>query len=74
MTDVSEMPEAKLRKLIADTEETLRELKAELEHREEDDQADEIDRLEEHFQSAELSLQTIRDFFRYLMESRNSKS
>lgn len=72
MTDVSIMPEAKLRALIAETEETLSELKSELENREEAKQSQEIDNLDEHFRNAELSLQTIKDFFRYLAELRKS--
>lgn len=72
MTDVSLLPEEKLRALIAETEETLGALKEELENREENRQAHEIENLEEHFKNAELSLATIKDFFRYLMDSRKS--
>lgn len=73
ITDVSALPDKKLRKLIAETEETLGELKEELEQRQEDQQANEVDNLEQHFHDAELSLQTIRDFFRYLMETRRGQ-
>ena len=63
-----------LRALIEDTEDTLGELKAELERREENDQHGEIDDLDNHFKNAELSLKTIKDFFAYLMEDMRKKT
>lgn len=71
MTDVSLLPADKLRTLISETEETLHQLKSELEVREEAAQDHEIEKLDEHFKNAELSLTTIRDFFRFLRENRN---
>ncbi|GGE16674.1 hypothetical protein GCM10011360_01810 [Primorskyibacter flagellatus] len=73
MSDIKIMPKDKLRALIGDTEETLAELKAEMERRDEADQAREIENLEEHMKNAELSLQTIRDFFRHLVEDMKSR-
>ena len=69
MSDIKIMPKDKL----GDTEETLAELKAEMERRDEADQTREIDNLEEHMKNAELSLQTIRDFFRHLVEDMKSR-
>lgn len=64
-----------LRTLVDQTEATLAELHAELDRREEADQHREIDRLDEHMKSAELSLTSIRDFFtEVLSELRGSKS
>jgi len=51
-----------LRQLIDETERSLGELNAELDRREQVAQAREIENLETHMKSAELSLQTIRDF------------
>lgn len=58
----------RLRKLIKETEETLTELKAELERREQLDQSQEIEHLENHMKSAELSLATIRNFLNFLID------
>ena len=44
-----------------------------MERRDEADQTREIDNLEEHMKNAELSLQTIRDFFRHLVEDMKSR-
>ncbi|SEA98367.1 hypothetical protein [Rubrimonas cliftonensis] len=62
MMNVKEMRTETLRKLVDETEATLEELSAELERREEAEQHQEIDRLDEHFRNAELSLTAIRDF------------
>lgn len=59
----------KLKNLLHETEGTIVELKAEIERRDAVMQHDEIEHLEEHMEKAELSLATIRDFFRYLSES-----
>lgn len=58
----------RLRKLVKETEETLTELKTELERREQLDQNQEIEHLESHMKSAELSLTTIRNFLNFLMD------
>lgn len=73
MSDLKIMPKDKLNALIGETEETLAELRAEMERRDEADQAREIDHLEEHFKNAELSLQTIKDFFRTLVDDMKSR-
>lgn len=58
----------RLRKLIRKTEETLIELKTELERREQLNQDQEIEHLEHHMKNAELSLTTIRNFLDFLMD------
>ncbi|QHQ33839.1 hypothetical protein [Algicella marina] len=58
----------KLRKLVQETEETLGDIKQEIERRENAAQAREIEHLDVHMKNAELSLETIRNFFRYLRE------
>lgn len=72
MPDLSFVPHDKLKRLVAETEETLTDLKRELDRRDEAAQAREIEHLDEHLKDAELSLQTIRDFFRYLVEEMRS--
>ncbi|MEL6479546.1 MAG: hypothetical protein AAFR17_19645, partial [Pseudomonadota bacterium] len=67
MANLTAISTENLRKLIGSTEETLAELKDELDRREEQAQHDEIDNLEHHMQNAELSLQSIRDFFAMLV-------
>ena len=62
----------RLRKLIRETEETLVELKTELERREELNQNQEIEHLERHMKSAELSLTTIRNFLNFLIDDMRS--
>lgn len=57
-----------LKKLVSDTEETLGEIKEEIERRENAAQENEIAHLDVHMKNAELSLETIRNFFRYLKE------
>jgi len=58
----------RLRKLIGETEGTLIELKIELERREQLNQDQEIENLERHMKSAELSLTTIQNFLNFLMD------
>nr|WP_325252846.1 hypothetical protein [Amylibacter sp.] len=62
-----------LSKLVAETEATLEELKDEVERRVESQQHDDVSHLEHHFKSAELSLQSIKDFMTYLLEDIRSK-
>ena len=65
----------RLRKLVVESEQTLAELKAELDAREQISQSQEVANLEHHMQSAELSLKTIRDFLAFLSHDlRNRKS
>lgn len=73
MTDLNEaklksLPLNALRTLVADTEETLNEIKEEIERRENAAQEREIEHLDVHMKNAELSLETIRNFFRFLRE------
>lgn len=74
MNQLKHIPEEKLRRLIDETETTLGELRSEIDRRDEAAQHREIDRLEEHMKNAELSLETIRDFFRHLVEEMRGKS
>ena len=67
MANLTAISTENLRNLIGSTEETLAELKDELDRREEEAQHDEIEDLEKHMENAELSLQTIRDFFALLI-------
>lgn len=57
-----------LKKLVQDTEETLVDIKEEIARRESASQEREIENLDVHMKNAELSLETIRNFFRYLRE------
>lgn len=57
-----------LKKLVQDTEETLADIKEEIERRENAAQESELAHLDVHMKNAELSLQTIRNFFSYLKE------
>ncbi|MFV0474988.1 MAG: hypothetical protein ACK5MQ_12415 [Pikeienuella sp.] len=68
MSDLTYVPREKLVGLINETENTLAELKSELDRREEAGQLREIDRLDEHMESAVISLETIRDFCRTVIE------
>jgi len=63
----------RLNKLIEQTQETLNELKEEVERREHVQQKHEVMDLENHFKSAELSLMTIRNFVNYLLEGSKQK-
>lgn len=62
------LPLDDLRHLVADTEDTLRDIKAEIARRETAAQEREIENLDVHMRNAELSLQTIRNFFAYLRD------
>jgi hypothetical protein len=72
MNNLNILTTDRLRKLIRETEETLVELKTELERREELNQNQEIEHLERHMKSAELSLTTIRNFLNFLMDDMRS--
>ena len=63
----------RLRKLVIESEQTLAELKTELEVREQVSQSHEVANLEHHMQSAELSLKTIRDFLAFLSQDLRSR-
>lgn len=68
MSDYATMTKGNLLKLVAETEETLAEIKAEIVRREEAAQEAELENLDVHMKNAELSLQTIRNFFTYLRD------
>lgn len=67
MTDARSLSQDKLTGLIAETEDTLQALKAELGNRERDAQHAEIEKLEEHLEEVETGLRSVRDFFRLLL-------
>lgn len=68
MSEFKSMTKENLKTLVADTEATLNEIKTEIARREEAEQESELEYLDVHFKNAELSLQTIRNFFAYLRE------
>ncbi|MEZ5936471.1 MAG: hypothetical protein R3F54_32160 [Alphaproteobacteria bacterium] len=73
MANLTTLTNDNLRALIDETESTLKELRAELERREELAQEREIANLENHMKSAELSLKSIRDFIAYLLDDIRSE-
>lgn len=66
MENLEVLTTERLRTLINDTETTLGGLKVELERRESLKQEHAVANLENHLQSAELSLKTIREFLAFL--------
>ena len=73
MNNLQTLTTERLRTLVAETETTLESLKVELDHREELAQEHEVANLENHMQSAELSLKTIRDFLAFLSSDNRKK-
>lgn len=67
MSDLQVMTNERLHKLIAATQETLNELKDEVERRQEVAQEREIHDLDRHMENAELGLEKIRDFIAMLV-------
>jgi len=59
----------RLHKLLEETQQTLTELKTEMDRREQIQQHHEIDGIDQHMESAENSLTSIKEFFRYLLET-----
>lgn len=72
-SNLQRLPLNEIRQLIADTEQALAELKAELVRRETEAQDYEIEHLENHMKNAEISLNTIRDFLAFIMAEHRSK-
>lgn len=70
MTNIKVMTNERLNKLIAETQETLTELKEEVERREVAQQNREIDNLDAHLETAELSLEKIKSFIALLLRER----
>lgn len=66
MTEPRTLSREKLEQMIGETETSLTDLKAELTRRDQAAQHREIDHLEEHMNSAETGLRSVRDFFRLL--------
>ena len=65
--DLEDLPINKLQALVKETEETLADLKAELEERKHEAQHMAIEHLDDHMENAHLSLNSIKDFFSYLV-------
>ncbi len=68
MSKLDKLSNKRLAKLIAETQQSLNELKQEVERREKQQQEYELAELDHHMENAELSLATIRDFINYLLE------
>jgi hypothetical protein len=68
MSTFSAMTSEKLHQLVDDTEATLKELRSELIKRDHEAQSRELEHLDKHMRSAELSLQTIKDFMKHVSE------
>lgn len=68
MNDVNVLSTERLQILITNTEDTLKQLKSELERREFLKRENEIENLEEHMKGAELSLNTIRMFLSFIVD------
>jgi len=70
MNNLNVLTSDRLSKLIDETQATLNELKAEVERRQKVQQEHEILNLENHMKSAELSLTSIRNFIKYLVQDK----
>ena len=74
MENIHVLTNDRLHALISETEDTLIELKTELERREQVQQEHAVAHLENHMKSAELSLKTIRDFLSFLAQDIKNKN
>ena len=72
MTNFKVMTTERLRALLDDTQVTLNELRTELDRREQLEQHQEIEIIDQHIESAENSLVSIKEFFRYLLDNNSS--
>jgi len=72
MENLNVLTNDRLSKLIDETQESLEQLKAEVERRKQLQQEHEILDLENHMKSAELSLTSIRNFIKYLVEDKQT--
>lgn len=72
MANLTKFSTAELRRLIDETEQSLQELREELQLRQEDKQHQEVERLDEYMKHAELSLTSIRDFVTNLVSEMRS--
>jgi len=66
MSNLQVLTNERLSKLVSETQETLEQLKSEVERREQVFQEHEVMDLDGHFKKAELSLAIIRNFIDYL--------
>lgn len=73
MNNLNVLTTARLRTLIADTENTLKELTIELERRQSLKQEEAIEHLEEHMKGAEVSLSTIQKFLAFIINDLKDK-
>ncbi|MEO9947073.1 hypothetical protein [Paraglaciecola sp.] len=67
MANINLLSTERLHSLIVDTENTLKQLRIELDRRELLKQESAIEHLEQHMKDAELSLNTIHQFLAYLV-------
>ena len=73
MEEFESYSDKSIRRIIAETESTLGELKAELKRREESAQRVQIQNLEEHMKEAEFSLKGIKNFISFLIRECRSQ-
>jgi len=73
MSNLQILTTERLNKLIDETQATLYELKDEVKRRELEKQEHEVMDLDNHMKSAELSLNTIKNFIAYLLEDSKKK-
>ena len=73
MSNLQVLTTKRLNKLIDETQATLYELKNEVKRRELEKQEHEVMDLDNHMKSAELSLNTIKNFIVYLLEDSKKK-
>ena len=73
MSNLQVLTTDRLNKLIDETQATLYELKDEVKRRELEKQEHEVMDLDNHMKSAELSLNTIKNFVSYLLEESKKK-
>lgn len=70
MSNLNVLTNERLNKLIDDTQATLDELRLEMARRESVEQEREIEDLDQHIESTELSLATIRNFINFLLTNK----
>ena len=74
MTELEDYSMQQLHEMIAETETTLADLKAELQLRQLSAQEHEIEHLDEHMNKAVVSLKAIRDFLKQLLDDYRSEA
>lgn len=67
MNDLSRLSREDLRKMMDETEEHIREIRAELEQREQRDQHEAVDALELHLEQAQVNWSDVKSFFQQVL-------